>query len=234
MNPKLLYSNTKGEKLCKIAEIDQYNNAKPKVLFILKEPSTRGDNRNYNFKQSLKDWAKPIRMWRLLAYCSEGFQTIGQNETPCFERKSPEKCKKMLEHSSYMNLKRFGEETSSNMSLVGLHAGLFWPLMMDEIKELKPHIIVFCGTFTIFEELIKCLNKLPDYSQKFCYESLGKIEEIDNNIGLWKCNNIIQRAIGLIKMMHPATRKKGMTHKVYFEDLMKLGQKLWENKKIRD
>jgi len=231
MDIEPLYGRVEGENLCEVAKWKQYNEARLKVLFILKEPSSRGKNQNYKFKQGLEKM-EPKGMWRLLACCSGGFHSIDQK--PRYEWKDSDKCRKLLKYSSYMNLKRFGAGTSSNMSLVGLHAGLFWALMMGEIKELKPNIIVFCGTFTIFEELIECLNKLPDYSQKFGYKSFGKIEEIDNDIRIWKCNNIIQRPIGLVKMMHPATRKKGVTHKVYFEDLMKLGGKLWENKQIRD
>jgi hypothetical protein len=233
MNAKSLYGRVEEENLCEAAKMNKYSDAKPKVLFVLKEPSTRkgpstrSDNQNYNFKESLEDkgW-HPNKMWRLLACCSEGFCSIGQNknENQVYKWKDSNKCRELLEYSSYMNLKRFGAGTSSDMSLIGLHAGLFWPLMMDEIKELKPDIIVFCGTFTIFEELIECLNKLPEYTKKLGYKSFGKIEmrDTDKEIGIWHCENILNKPIDIIEMPHPARKN----HESYFGKLMECGKKI--------
>ena len=223
-----IYGNVKEENLCKVAKWGQYNDAKPKVLFILKEPSTRGNNQNYDYKESLADekW-DPSKMWKLLAWCSGGFQ---KDLDECRKLiKEKEGRKNLLKYSSYMNLKRFGDGTSSDMSLVGLHTGLFWPLMMNEIKELRPDIIVFCGTFPIFKELIKCLNKLPDYARQFGYSAFGEIK-IDGNsgrVGQWKCNDILGKSVALIQMPHPARKN----HEQYFNNLMTLSREILNDKK---
>jgi len=218
---KRLYSETK-EPLCEVAKWCEYDTAVPKVLFILKEPAVRKDDKNYNFRESLEnpEW-KQLRMWRLLAYCSKGLQEIGRGETPTFEKQNAEACKKLLRYSSYMNLKRFGAERASDMSLIGLHAGLFWRLMLEEIRELKPNIIVCCKTYFILKELLECLDKLPEYRKKLGYGELGTLEKHDTGDGseclaFWQCPEISQKRMGVINMAHPARKN----YEAYFTELM--------------
>jgi len=220
-----LYSKAK-EPLCKVAKWDdEYRKAKPKVLFILKEPSTRNNDPDYNFQRGLEDenW-KQLRMWKLIAYCSEGLQALGRGEEPRFQKKKPEECKKLLRYSSYMNLKRFGAGTSSDMGLVGLHAGLFWPLMLSEIREIKPQIIVCCATYSILKELLACLNKLPAYTKALGYPACGTLErDADNGrCVFWNCEAAGQK-MAVINMAHPARKN----HKEYFDELMELASKVW-------
>ena len=123
-----------------------------------------------------------------------------------------------------MNLKRFGAGRKSDMSLVGLHAGLFWPLMLEEIKELEPEIIVCCGTGSILVELLKCLNRLPQYVSRLGYEECGTIKEIHGveQVALWSWGKIRQEPMSVIKVAHPGRKN----YKEYFEKLMELGNKV--------
>lgn len=224
---KQLYSEA-GEPLCEVAKWDdEYQAAKPKVLFILKEPSTRNDDPDYNFKAGLEanDW-KRLRMWKPLAYCSEGLQAIGRGEDPRFKRKGYGKCKQELKSSSYMNLKRFGAGRKSDMALVGLHAGLFWPLTLSEIREIEPQIIVCCGTYSILRELLVCLKKLPAYSKALGFPACGTFTEQDNSgrVAMWNWEAAGQR-MAVINMAHPG--KWGTRHKTYFDELMKAAREVW-------
>ena len=224
---KRLYGEVE-EPLCEVAKWDNDSyTAKPRVLFILKEPSIRKENnRNYNFRGSLedKDWKK-LGMWKLLAYCSEGLQAIGRGEqSPAFEKKTAEECKKLLKYSSYMNLKRFGAARSSDMSLVGLHAGLFWQLMLEEIRKVKPEIIVCCKTYSILKELVECLSKLPEYVNRLGYAECGTIRDAGvEKVALWNWKEIGEKPMGVINVGHPARKP----HEKYFNDLMNLGREIW-------
>lgn len=226
MNRDKEYDN---DKLCEIAVMNGYANADPKVIFVLKEPANRTwkrtECRDFDFKKDLEE-INLTRMWKLLGKCSEGLQKLGKG---C-ENITFDSCNKCLDSSCFLNLKRFGDGKSSNMSLVGLHAGLFWQLMMDEIKENKPNILVFCGTYQIFKELIvslKELEKLPEYKKKYGYECYGSIEieeENDNEkISVWNCEKISSKRIGLINAKHPGMRGR---HESYFIELMTNAKKL--------
>lgn len=225
---KRLFSETK-EPFCEIAKWCEYDKAKPKVLFILKEPAVRKDDKNFNFRKSLEspEWKK-LRMWRLLASCSKGLQEIGLGQETTYKYLNIEECKRLLRHSSYMNLKRFGAERASDMSLISLHAGLFWQLTLEEIRELKPNIIVCCKTYIILKELLECLDKLPEYRKKLGYGELGTLERHDMGNGseclaFWRCSEISNKRIGVINMAHPARKN----HEAYFKELMELGRKVW-------
>jgi len=234
MNPaQRLYINTK-EPLCEVAKWGEYDTAEPKVLFILKEPAVRKDDKNYNFRKSLEspEWKK-LRMWRLLAYCSKGLQAIGRGQEAILKNRNTEECKRLLKYSSYMNFKRFGSGRASDMSLVGLHAGLFWQLMMEEIRELKPNIIVCCKTYFILKELLECLDKLPEYRKNLGYGELGiferhATEDESECLTFWQCKEISEKRIGVINMEHPARKNHGS----YFKKLMYLGREVWHE--IRD
>ena len=221
---KELYS-VEGEPLCEVAKWDdQYQHAKPKVLFILKEPSTRNNDPHYNFQRSLQDenW-KQLRMWKLIAYCSEGLQALGRGEEPRFQKKKPEECKKLLRSSSYMNLKRFGAGTKSDMAFVGLHAGLFWPLMLAEIRQIRPQIIVCCATYSILKELLVCLNKLPAYAKTLGFPTCGSFTKEDDTgtVALWNWEAVGHK-MAVINMAHPARKN----HELYFKRLMHLAGKV--------
>lgn len=231
---KRLYSGTK-EPLCEVARwCEEYDKAEPKVLFILKEPAVREDDKKFNFRKALEspEW-KRLGMWRLLAYCSEGLQAIGRGQEPILKKRDAKECKRLLKYSSYMNLKRFGAERASDMSLIGLHAGLFWQLTLEEIRELKPSIIVCCKTYFILKELLECLDKLPEYRKKLGYGELGTLERHDTGDGseclaFWRCSEISNKRIGVINMAHPARKN----YEAYFKELMELGRKVW--RQVRD
>jgi len=227
MNAKELYGESKEESFCEIAKWPEYDTkSNPKVLFILKEPSTRNNKgKEYNFQKELENPAifkSKSGMWKQLARCSEMFQRIFKDQSPDLDdlKKSDNKLLEMLHQSSFTNLKRFGyRKSSSYMRLVGLHAGLFWQLIIGEIKEVKPDIIICAGTFEIiFELLNNCLPKIPDYVKKNGYCNIGDIKPFgeveDNDIWKWRCKDLVGKEIIIVKRNHPAR-----TGPEYFNEL---------------
>jgi hypothetical protein len=232
MNAKELYGESKEESICEFAKWPEYDTkSNPKVLFMLKEPSTRNnEGKEYNFKKQLGKQAifKGSRMWKLLACCSEMFQMIFKGQSPEFSDlyviSDNNKLHEMLYKSSFTNLKRLGCKPKSCMERVGVHAGLFWQLIIEEIKEIKPDIIICAGTFEIISELLDCLSKIPDYVKKNGYCSIG---EFDKKNGIWKCKELIGKEIRMVEMCHPAYLRKAPNK--YFNELKDIATRIKPN-----
>ncbi len=132
----------KTDAICRdgIFDEEEWENVNKKVLFIMKEVNNweGGD-----LKTLFKDGPK-YQMWHTISRWAGGIL----NDFPEFEEidKWPAK-KANIKKIASINLKKISGGPSSDMSVVNAYAYTDKELLLEQIDEIQPQIIVACGTF---------------------------------------------------------------------------------------
>ncbi len=138
------------KSICKDGILNEvkFQNVKPKVLFILKEVN---DFKEGDLREMLKDG--PVwQMWHTIARWAAG---IINDFPPYNEIDNSESLKENLSKIAAINLKKASGGASANLSKINAYAHLDKNLLREQIKMIRPDIIIACGTFDI---LIWLLN----------------------------------------------------------------------------
>lgn len=121
-------------------EKEEWENVNKKVLFIMKEANSR---KPVDLKTLFKNGPK-YQMWHTISRWAGGIL----NSFPEFEEidKWPAK-KANIKKIASINLKKTSGGPSSNMSIINAYAHTDKELLLEQIDEIQPSIVVACGTF---------------------------------------------------------------------------------------
>ena len=118
----------------------EWKNANEKILFIMKEVNNWPDG---DLKTLFEDGPK-YQMWHTISRWAGGIL----NNFPKFEEIDKESAiKENIKKIASINLKKTSGGASSNMSIINAYAHMDKELLLEQIEEIKPKIIVACGTF---------------------------------------------------------------------------------------
>jgi len=118
----------------------EWKEAGKKVLFIMKEVNNwEGGDLKTLFENGPK-----YQMWHTISRWAGGIL----NNFPKFEDIDKWSAKKAnIKKIASINLKKTSGGASSNMSIINAYAHTDKELLLEQIDEIKPEIIVACGTF---------------------------------------------------------------------------------------
>ncbi|MFH1373402.1 MAG: hypothetical protein ABII79_06390 [bacterium] len=144
-----------ASKICRDGKLnaEKYKAAGKKILFVLKETN--------DYKGGLQNLLKNgprFQMWHAVARWAHGIL----HDFPSFdENMLREELTESLHRVAAINLKKATGGASSDMSVINAYAFRDRELLLKQIGEIKPELIVACGTFDILVWLLE-LNVKPD------------------------------------------------------------------------
>ncbi len=142
-------SNTDGFAEDGIINEELWNEAKLKVLFLLKETvGFSGDFREYSNNGP----------WIELGYMNYYIQNTNEVNIPDFRYISADECHKSYRMCSVVNLKKISGKSTSSYEEIYQFGMKDKILIEEEISIIKPEIIVCGGTFDIFSNLFELNN----------------------------------------------------------------------------
>ncbi|HFQ4970517.1 TPA: hypothetical protein ACGUUK_004296 [Vibrio vulnificus] len=134
--------NIESSRICKdgVINLSEWTNCDSKVLFVLKEVNGGSGEDLLNLLAN----GPKYQMWHTIARWAAGIQ----NNFPDYDSiNCYETMKKALARISSINLKKTSGGSSSNMSVINSYAKADRKLLLKQINEIKPKIIVAGGTF---------------------------------------------------------------------------------------
>ncbi|MFH1613935.1 MAG: hypothetical protein ABIG61_02470 [Planctomycetota bacterium] len=134
----------------------EWKNANKKILFIMKEVnSSKG---GWDLKTLFENGPK-YQMWHTISRWAGGIL----NNFPKFEDIDKWSAKKAnIKKIASINLKKTSGGPSSDMSIINAYAHMDKELLLEQIDEIKPEIIVACGTFDSVIWLLDLKKVKPD------------------------------------------------------------------------
>lgn len=134
------------DRICRDGIFDEleWGKVKKKILFVMKEVNDpKNEWKNGNLKDLLRDGPK-YQMWHTVARWAAGMLY----DFPEYEEIDTwDKMKKVIRKIASINLKKTSGGSFSNMSVINAYAYIDKELLLEQINEIQPHIIVACGTF---------------------------------------------------------------------------------------
>lgn len=204
-----------------VGNIEEYVKSSPKVMWILKEPwDTELDNSfcvyDYNITQGTR-LNTTIRNMTFSMECFQKDMTYEQlpslSTTPAKFKETEERVKQALGQIAYINISKIlaGRATSDER----LHQ--MWndwhSLVMKQIKIYEPDVIIFGGTFHVFES--KSLGLPVLLPQEPGKKGTFNVYETNMN----------SKKVTLIETNHPAYRYLGERSELIAETLRKCQKK---------
>jgi len=180
----------------------EYEKANPKILWILKEANSTGENESWNMRehinQKLKTESGIRKGWsatfKKIIYVTNGIlNNITWSEElyhPGYKPSVIDELKKI----AYINIKKIGGGSVANKNEIQEHYNFSKELLFEQINEFKPTIIIFGGTFKFFE---KDLN-------------LGKLKSFGS------CNSKTKDGRTYVSAYHPMYT---INEEIYFNDI---------------
>jgi len=122
-------------------DLKNWKNANKKMLFIMKEVN---DWKEEGELKTLFENGPRYQMWHTISRWAGGIL----NNFPEFEEIDEwSAMKENIKKIASINLKKTSGGPSSDMSKINAHAHMCKELLLEQIDEIKPEIIIACGTF---------------------------------------------------------------------------------------
>ena len=181
----------------------EYNAANKKILWILKEANSTGEEGSWDMRKHiderlntgkgiLKGWSGTFKK---IVYVTNGLlNNLEWNDNLRHPSSDPNVINE-LKKMAYINVKKTGGSSRTDSNMLREHYNKNKTLLFEQIKEFKPDILIFGGTFKYFKEDL-------DVSQM-------------NNYGSCKATNINGQIY--IDAYHPQYTIKEET---YFNDII--------------
>jgi len=166
------YKNLKidSSRICKdgIINSSEWRNCDAKVLFVLKEVNGgSGDD----LLKLLASGPK-YQMWHTISRWSAGIQ----GDFPDYDSINIyEKMKKALARVATINLKKTSGGSSSNMTVINSYAKADRVLLLKQISEIRPKVIVAGGTFDSLIWLLDLKVDVDSPIEKPVYDPLRNV-----------------------------------------------------------
>mgnify|MGYP005862883465 CR=1 FL=1 len=180
----------------------KYQNSKVKIMWVLKDANSTGENESYDLRDAInnlktengirKDWAKTFSN---IVYVTDGILNQTEWDDIPFPKDEPE-IVNVLKQIAYVNIKKVGGGSNSVESELQEHFEKSKNLLIDQIEEFNPDVIIFGNTYRFFKNELN-LNQMNVFGT--CHAT-AKADRI------------------YIDAYHPNARVSG---KDYFEDILK-------------
>jgi hypothetical protein len=164
-----------------IINIEKYLNAELRIMWVLKEINSDGDGYEWNMIDTIKDWSgKSIPIdWRKtfdnILYTTNGILTSTLWEDQPDQDENPE-ITHQLSKIAYCNVKKVPGTSQTNMSKLKRYYETSKKLVLKQINELEPQIIIFGNTYDIIEPDLSNLDyKTAKYKTMEAYFSPEQI-----------------------------------------------------------
>lgn len=135
--------------LCRdgVIDPDRFTQARPRVLFVLKEPS---NNKVEEFGNDLRKWivhpeANYSTTWHNLGRWADAFAPRGAREAWQQLEQWPWVPYGSLRHVAVMNLGKFTRRPTADPAIINAYAARDAEFIRREIAIIDPHLIVACG-----------------------------------------------------------------------------------------
>jgi hypothetical protein len=181
-----------------------YLNSKVKILWILKDPNSTGEDGAWDMREHIKNKLKTdkgiLKGWsptfKKIIYVTNGIlNNLTWNDELRHPSSKPEVIDE-LKKIAYINIKKTGGRSVANENEIKEYYNFSKNLLFEQIQEFKPDIIIFGGTYIFFKEDLK-LGKL---------ENFGSCEAVKQNDRLY------------INAYHPMFT---IEEETYFNDILK-------------
>lgn len=181
-----------------------YQNSEIKILWILKDPNSTGEDGSWDMRGHIKNNLKTETgilkgsspTFKKIIYVTNGIlNNLSWNDElfhPSYKPGVIDELKKI----AYINIKKTGGGPVANENDIREYYNYSKNLLFEQIKEFKPNIIIFGGTYKFFQEDL----------------NLGALE----NFG--SCSAIFKNDTLYIKAYHPMYTIK---EEIYFNDILK-------------
>jgi hypothetical protein len=181
-----------------------YLNSEIKILWILKDPNSNGEDGAWDMRKHIKIKLKTekgiLKGWsptfKKLIYVTNGIlNNLSWNDELSHPSYKPEVIDE-LRKIAYINIKKAGGGPVANANDIQEYYNYSKNLLFEQIKEFKPSIIIFGGTYKFFQEDLE-LSTLEDFGS---------------------CSAIFKNETLYIKAHHPMYTIK---EEIYFNDILK-------------
>jgi len=181
-----------------------YQNSDIKILWLLKEPNSTGEDDSWDMRGHIKDNLKTeigilkgsTPTFKKIIYVTNGIlNNLSWNDELFHPSYKPEVIDE-LKKIAYINIKKTGGGSVTNENEIWKYYNYSKSLLFGQIKEFKPNVIIFGGTYKFFQEDLK----------------LGVLE------GFGSCSAIFKNDTLYIKAYHPMYPIK---EEIYFNDILK-------------
>lgn len=155
-----------------IIDLEKYNNAPEKILWILKEPYGK-EVFDFDYIEYINDfpfelgkkklYPKSAQMWQKITYSNQGIfeNTAWNNLSDYYE---DENVFRALHKSALINLKKVQGETSSSYYDILEYYKIGKDVIMQQIEDINPTVIICGGTFKFIKEDLKKSGLEPKVS----------------------------------------------------------------------
>lgn len=185
-----------------IVNEEKYQNSEVKIMWILKDANSTGEDDSYDLRDAInnlktengirKGWEKTFNK---IIYVTEGILNKTKWDNIPFPKDKPE-IVDVLKQIAYVNIKKVGGGSKSVKSELQEHFEKSKQLLINQIDEFNPDVVIFGNTYQFFEKELG-LNQMNIFGT--CHATAKK-------------NRIY------IDAYHPNVRMNG---KDYFEDIIK-------------
>ncbi|MBO0934149.1 hypothetical protein [Fibrella aquatilis] len=161
------------------------NKQKIKILFIAKEHNKL--NREYEDNPSYSDWWKQHVMYTFSHRISEWAYGISNNFPPYAEAQDADRKHEALKSIAFINVKKVCGGSSSNSAIIGEYIIKTRSLLLRQIQEIAPTIIICCFKYNWFVEALFGVENVNTASNDWGFYT-------------WK-------GINIVNYFHPSSRK---------------------------
>lgn len=181
-----------------------YLNSEIKILWILKDPNSSGEDGAWDMREHIKSNLKTkngiLKGWsatfKKLIYVTNGIlNNLSWNDELSHPSYKPEVIDE-LKKIAYINIKKTGGGSVANANDIQEYYNYSKKLLFEQIEEFNPSIIIFGGTYKFFQDDLK-LDNLEDFGS---------------------CSATFKNNILYIKAHHPMYTIK---EEIYFNDILK-------------
>jgi hypothetical protein len=218
---------------------EKYQNSAIKIMWVLKDANSTGEVESYDLRDAInnlktdygirKGWEKTFSN---IIYVTNGILNQKEWDDIPFPKNEPE-IVDILKQIAYVNIKKVGGGSQSVESELQEHFEKSKKLLLDQIEEFNPDVIIFGNTYRFFKNDLG-LNQMnifgtchatakSDRIYIDAYHPNAKISGKDYFVDILKAYNIFKKQIDNID-------KISYSNKSYKNDIKILKEKVFDSK----
>lgn len=165
-----------------VIDEDKYLKSETKILWILKDPNSSGENGSWNMREHIKSKLKTkkgiLKGWsttfKKIIYVTNGIlNNLEWNDELLHPTTEPYVIDE-LQKVAYINIKKTGGGSNSLDNELKEYYDFSKEILFQQIEEFSPDIIIFGGTFKFFSEDLN-LGKLVDFGSCYAIKKNNRI-----------------------------------------------------------
>lgn len=148
-----------------IVNEQKYQNSEIKIMWVLKDPNSTGEYGSYDLREAIntlkceygvrKEWGKTFNN---IIYVTHGILNNAKWEDIPYPKNEPD-IVDVLQNIAYINIKKIGGGAKSKDKEINEHYQKHKRLLLEQINEFNPDVVIFGSTYDYFKEDLK-LNQM--------------------------------------------------------------------------